>query len=377
MIFTLTSEQQMLRDSVARFARDHYGFETWRRQAQADQGFDPRHWQHMADMGWLALGLPEDVGGMGGTAKDVMVLMEELGRCLALEPYVSTCVLAASVLARAGSAEARGLCERIATGAARVAVASEEADARFDPAHVRTTASPSGDGFVLSGEKSHVPDADTAGHLIVSARTAGAAGDAQGITLFLVPAEADGVHIDTWRGADYLRASRVTLQGVRVSESQALGPVGGGLALLDEARDRAALMRMAEALGAMDEARDITLAYLKTREQFGRKIGVFQALQHRMVDMAIACEEARAIVYAAAAQIDEPAPVRARAVSAAKVQVGRNAMYVGHQAVQLHGGIGTSDELIISHYLKRLGRIDAAYGNPAFHLARFAAHPVQ
>ncbi len=372
MIFTPTSEQQMLRDSVARFARDHYDFDTWRRAAQAGAAEGPGHWQQMADMGWLGLGIPESAGGLGGSSRDLMVILEELGRCQALEPFVSSCVLAATVLGRSESAAAQDLLARIASGEAVVTLASEEADARFDPSHVTVTAVAQGDGYRLNGQKSWVPDAARAGHLIVSARTSGAVGDAHGITLFLLPAEVAGLTRDDYRGADYLPASRLVLDDVLVPASHVLGTLHDGLDPLQEALDRGALMRLAEALGAMDEARDITLAYLKTREQFGQKIGTFQALQHRMVDMAIACEEARAIVYAAAAQIDADPRTRALAVSAAKVRAGQNALFVGHQAVQLHGGIGTSDELIISHYLKRLGRIESSFGNTAYHRARYA-----
>lgn len=372
MTFTLTNEQEMLRDSAERFVREHYDFDTWRKRAAAGQVFCKDRWQAMAALGWMMMGVPETHGGMGGGIKDVMVLMEALGTGLVLEPYISTCVLGERLLRHGRPGLVEGCLPALMQGGLLTAVATYEARGRFDFGFVETTATREGDAYVITGEKAHVPDARMADYLIIPARTEGAADDRQGISLFLVPSDAAGLTREDFRSPDYSQISRVTLKGVRVGIDRMLGMPGGGFDLLEEAIDFATVARMAEALGVMDSATRITLEYLKTREQFGRKIGQFQALQHRIVDMTVACEEARAITYAAGAALADTPAERRRAVSAAKVRVGQTGMYVGHEAVQLHGGVGTTDELIISHYLKRLAMLDIAFGNPVFHLERFS-----
>jgi alkylation response protein AidB-like acyl-CoA dehydrogenase len=372
MNFTLTHEQQQLQDGARRFARERYSFERWRVMTQAGVACNAENWQQMADLGWLAITIAEEDGGLGGNATDVMVLMEEFGKAMVLEPYVSTCIAGTLLACHANASRRAQLLEGIATGACRIALAIGEEDSRFDLSYVTTRAEHSGDGFTLSGYKSYVPDGSSAHWLIVPARTSGQPGDEAGITLFLVASDAAGTRLQHYRGADYRQASALHLSDVRVDASAVIGEVGAGFALLDLAVDHAVVATLAEAVGAMTAASDMTLDYLKTRKQFGVTIGSFQALQHRMVDMTIACEEARSMLYYALEYLDGASDVRRRAVSAAKVRVAQSAIYVGQQAVQLHGGIGTSDELAISHFLKRLTMFELSFGNTDHHRRRFA-----
>lgn len=363
MDFSLSPEQEQLRDSVDRFAREHASFAAWRALTAAKRPYDVGNWRRMAELGWLAVAVPEEDGGLGGSPVDTMLIMEGIGRGLALEPYVGTCVIAPMMLPGMGAALRETLAAGIASGDTIVALAEAEQGARFDLSHIETRASPATDGFVLSGEKIHVLDGATADWFIVSARAP------DGIVLCMIPADAPGLTRTSLRAPDHRHNSRLRFANVAVPAAHI---VAGGLDLLERAVDHAIAARLAEALGAMDAARDLTLEYLKTRQQFGVPIGGFQALQHRMVDVAIACEEARAMTYQATMQLGAPRRQRRRAVSAAKARVGQNALFVGHQAVQLHGGIGTSDELAVPHYLKRLLMIDLAYGNADHHRGLFA-----
>ena len=368
-----TSEQQMLADGVDRFVREHGRFEDWRKLTAAGVAFDDHNWRRMAEMGWLALAIPEEHGGFGASITETMIVAEGMGRGLLREPFVSTCVLAVRLLARAGNAEQCQLFEGIADGSVRIAIALAESTSRFHLNRVQTRAVTVGGGYRLSGAKSWVPDASTAQWFIVPARTQGT-GDARcGISLFLVPADAPGLQRTDFRSPDHQHIGQLRLDGVDLPISALLGPLHGGLTLLEEGVDHAIAARLAEACGAMDAVSEMTLDYLKVRKQFGTTIGSFQSLQHRMVDMTIACEESRAMLLLAQANIDAEPLQRQRAMAAAKARVGQCGLYVGHQAVQLHGGVGTSDELAVSHYLKRLSMIDLAYGNADFQRDRFIA----
>ena len=364
MDLALTPEQAQLRDTVERFGREEYSFARWRAATASPGGFDAARWVRMAELGWLAINVPEEAGGVGGSAVDTMVVMEGVGRHLMLEPVVSTGVVGAFLLARSGP-EGRALLPGLAEGRTRVVLAHAEPGGGFDATPVATRAEQGPDGTLLHGEKSHVPDAETADWIVVPARN----GTADDVTLFLVARDAPGMRRTDFRAADHSRSSALSLDGVPAT---VLCDPADGAALLDEAMDRAAAARVAEAVGAMDALRDSTLDYIRTRRQFGVPIGSFQALQHRIADMAVACEEARSLACMATLMLDAPAAERRRAVSAAKARVGQAALAVGNGAVQLHGGIGTSDELPVSHYLRRLMAIDLAYGNAAFHLERFA-----
>lgn len=360
MNFDYSDEQRMLADGADRLGRDLWPAAD-RLKLQAD--FDAvvaRTWSHMAELGWLMLPIAEADGGLGGSAVDVMAVMEGIGRHLVPVPYVATSVLVPALIG--GSAAGRDLLAAIGEGRARAAAALLEPDGGYDPMHVTLAAKAQGAGWRLAGEKLHVEDGGTADHLIVSAR----AGDDVG--LFIVAADAPGLAIDRFRAIDQHRHARVRLDGVeamRVGEGDARAAIAAGV-------DRAICAHLAEAVGSMDEALRTTLDYLRTRKQFGVAIGTFQALQHRAVDMAIAVEEARSMTYRATLSLDRPAAERRRIVSAAKARVGQCGLFVGRQAVQLHGGVGFSDELIVSHHLKRQMMLDCAHGAADHHLAAFA-----
>ena len=373
MNFDHSDEQRLLRDSVLRLGREHYDFPAWRARVGRGEGFDRSLWGRMAELGWLTLTVPEADGGYGGSAVDTMVIMEGVGRALMLEPYVGCGVVAPVLLPHLAGGRREGLIAQVMAGEAVLTLADAEPAARYDLATVHTRAERRGAGYVLTGAKSHALDGAEADWFVVPARTSGDPGDPRGVSLFLVPADAPGLTVRGRRAMDHRRNAALELAGVPVGADALIGPVDGGYPLLRHAVDLAIVARLAEALGAMEAAYEQTLAYLKTRRQFGQAIGSFQALQHRAVDMAIACEEARSMTWLATLSLDAEPAERARAIAAAKARVGQTSLYVARQAVQLHGGIGFSDELAIGHYLKRLTMIDMAFGNAAHHRSLYAA----
>jgi alkylation response protein AidB-like acyl-CoA dehydrogenase len=373
MNFDLTDEQTMLRDAIERFGAEHYDpAERWRSLQQQGISAVQTRWQLMADYGWLALPLPAAFDGLGGGPIDVMTMMEGFGRHLMLEPFVTTCVFAPELIAAGQESTARSLLQAIAAGQATVSPALLEANAGFDLHRVATTANRTSGGFRLSGLKSHAENGADADWFIVPARSGGGVDEREGISLFLVPRDAPGLSIEGFRSIDHHRHARLRLDQVELASDALLGPLDGGLPLLESAVDRTITALLAEAMGSMDALRNTTLDYLKTRKQFGVAIGTFQALQHRMVDIATACEEARSMTYHATLHLEADRDTRRRAVSAAKARVGQTALYVGRQAVQLHGGNGTTEELIVSHHLRRLMMIDLAFGNSHHHRRLFA-----
>jgi alkylation response protein AidB-like acyl-CoA dehydrogenase len=354
MDFTLSPEQLLIKDSVARFAAGDHA-------AGAD------HWAAFAELGWLAIGAPEDLGGFGGALETLLVL-EQFGRGLVRSPYVTQVVFAGAILRTAGRAP---LLEQLIDGSRRFAVAYEEPDARYDPAVVATTARAADGGFVLDGTKARVLDAGTADTLLVSAR----AGDAIG--LFAVPASDANVLRTPYPAEDGTDVAQLRFDGVRV-ENDARIDGGDGLALLAAGLDHATGALCAEGLGLMSLMLEATVDYAKQRRQFGVPIGSFQALQHRMAEMFIELELARSMAYLAATTLDangDPAQ-RARGISAAKVQVARSGRFVGQQAIQIHGGIGMSEEYKVGHYFKRMTMVERLLGDVEYHLARFAANPL-
>lgn len=367
MDFQPTDDQVMLADSVARFGRDEWPLAERPRLLTAyGKGETGDRWRAMADLGWLALPLSEAHGGLGGSLSDVMTLCEGLGRHLLPDPLVSCCIAAAALV----PPERGDLLEAIAGGEARVALALGDGDSRFDHLRVSTTAERVDGGFRLSGVKHFVADGADADWFVVPARLGGAVDDLAGIGLFLVARDSPGLEIERFRASDHHRHARLRLDRVMLAADALLIDQGGmslGLAV-----KRTVLAHCAEMVGAMDALRDITLDYIKTRQQFGVAIGSFQALQHRMVDIAIACEEARSILYRATLEAEAGVMDKGRMASAAKARVGQCALFVGRQAIQLHGGVGVSDELVVGHYYKRLMMLDLAYGNADHHRARFA-----
>lgn len=374
MDFELTDEQRQLQDSVAKFVSDNYSFEQRRALVATDAGFSDDNWSQMAELGWLALSIPEDNGGIGLGAVETMILMEEFGKGLVAEPYLATVVLGAGAVINGGSDDQKNtILPQVAEGSLKMALGFAERQSRYNLADVATTAEASGGGYKLNGMKGVVFGAPSAGKFVVSARTSGGPRDADGITLFLVDADAAGVSVRGYPTADGLRAGELTLENVQVGADAVVGPVGGGLAILEKTIDQGIAAIAAEATGAMSHLNDMTLEYIKTREQFGQPIGKFQVLQHRMVDMFIAHEEAKSMAMMAAMRVDEDdANERKKALSAAKVQIGKSGRYVGQQAIQLHGGIGMTDEYAAGHYFKRLTMVDRTFGDVDYHLKRFS-----
>jgi alkylation response protein AidB-like acyl-CoA dehydrogenase len=380
MDFNFKEEQLQLADALKRWVARDYTFEARRDIVASPSGVSDTAWATLAELGLTALPLPEAQGGFDGDAVDMFVVMQELGRGLVVEPYFAT-MFGAEFLRRGRAHDA--LLERVAAGELKLACALGERQSRHDLRDVATRAArdtSDGGGWRLHGEKKVVLHGAQAGVLIVSARTAGAQRDEDGITLFAVPADAAGVVTRDVRMLDGQRAADVLLRDVKVGADAVIGTVGAGWAILEAAADYGAGLLCAEALGAMDALFGATLDYLKTRQQFGVPIGKFQALQHRMADMYVHLEQARSMALLAAVRLADDAggnqaAERRRAVAAAKYRVGQAARFVGQQAIQLHGGMGVTDELPASHYFKRLSTIELTLGDCDHHLARFIAQP--
>jgi len=374
MDFGLTEEQTMFRDSVARFLGAEYGFETRQNLVAGGNGFLADHWSQYAQLGWLGAPFAEDCGGLGGGAIEVALVMEQMGRALCASPYLAT-IAAGICIDRAGSPKQREeVLPKIADGSLRLALAHDEARARHARAHVETSVRRENGDFVLNGAKCAVPFAEDADLFLVSARSSGALGDRSGVSLFLVPRGADGISLNPYATQDGGRAADVPLAGVRVGADNLIGTEGGAYDAVDLAYDWSAAMICAEAVGAMWEIHTRTLDYLKSREQFGQKLSTFQALQHRMVDMYMRCELAQSVAMDAVAALErDDVTERRLAVSAAKIQVGRLGRLVGQEGIQLHGGIGMTNDVPIGHYFKRLTMGGLSFGDVDWHLGRFAA----
>lgn len=368
MRFTYSDEQAMLLESIARFGAEHFPPAERHRLIRQGRSGEAAAWALMAELGWLMLPIAEDCGGLGGGIVELMALGEGFGRHLVPGPYVSSCVLAPALLAHGGEAM-HDLIGQLGTGEAIAASALLESNGGYDLHHVATFANGADQVWTLNGAKCHVEDGGDADWFIVPARTSGAVADREGLSLFLVSATAPGLVVERFRAIDGHRHARLSLHGVTALP---FGPIGGALPLIESAVARATCAQLAEAVGSMEAVSAITLEYLQTREQFGRPIGTFQVLQHRMVDMRIACEEARAMLCHIGLSIQKGDAAFQRAVSAAKVRIGQCGVYVGQQAVQLHGGVGFSDELIVSHHLKRQMMLAIAHGSIDHHKMRFA-----
>jgi alkylation response protein AidB-like acyl-CoA dehydrogenase len=371
MSFAFTDEQKLLAESVERFVAKDYTFETRRKLMATDDGWSRATWKSFAELGWLAAPFAEDAGGIGGGPVEAAIVMERFGKGLVLEPYLSTVVLGGALLASGGR---RDLLAKLIEGDLQVSLAWIEAKARFDLAHVEARAARRDGGFTLSGQKGVAFGAATADWLIIPARTSGATADKQGITLFLVANGTKGLAIRSYRTVDGLRAAEITLDNVAVGPEGVLGEVDWGHPLLEAAIDRGIAAVCAEAAGIMAHMVEQTREYLKTRKQFGVPLSSFQVLQHRAVDMYVLAEQAQSMAYRAAVLADAREPAeRARAVSAAKAWIGKAGRKLGQEAIQLHGGMGMTDELPIGHYFKRLTMIDTLFGDHRHHRRRFAA----
>jgi alkylation response protein AidB-like acyl-CoA dehydrogenase len=375
MNFDYNEEQQLLAATVKRFIDKDYTFETRKKIVASNEGYRNAIWSTFAEIGLLGLPFAPDVGGFGGGAVDLMSVMETIGEALVVEPYLSTVGLGAQFVARAGTtAQQKALLPLVGAGKLKMAFAQTENGSRYKLAHVATLAQRTSAGYTLSGEKRIVVHAPCADQLFVSARTSGADADPDGISVFVVDARAHGVSMNAYRTIDELRAADVALKDVHVPADALIGQEGQGLALIEEVVDYATALLCAEAVGAIKYANDATLEYLKTRKQFGAPIGSFQALQHRMVDMVISGEQAKSMAGLACAKVDSATdPVeRKRVVSAAKIKIADACRHVAQEAIQLHGGMGMSDELKISHTFRRLTMIAQQFGDADHHLERFA-----
>jgi len=373
MDFNLSQEQQQFSDALRRWIEKDYTFDCRKKIILSDQGVSDAAWSALIALGVTALPIPEAQSGLNGNAVDMMVVMQELGRGLVVEPYFAT-VLGAEFLKLFGGQDA--LLEQVAEGKLTLACALGERQSRYDLFDIATSAKMQGDTYVINGTKTVVIHGAQAGTLIVSARTSGGQRDKEGISLFVIPAHAIGVARCDYRTNDGQRAADIRFDNVQVPSSAILGKIGAGWELMDAVLDYGVTLLCAEAVGAMEALSTATLEYVKTRKQFGVPIGKFQALQHRMAEMYIHLEQARSMAMLAAVKVASPDhDERRRTVSAAKVRVGQAMKYVGQQAIQLHGGMGVTNELPAAHHFKRLTMIELSLGDIDHHLARFVAQP--
>jgi len=375
MDFEYSEEQRLLSETLRKFLSTGYSFDARSKIVASPSGVSEDVWGALAEMGILGVPFDAEHGGFGGSTVDMMVVMEALGEALVTEPYLATVGLGGRFVARGGTAEQQArILPALVQGRLKMAFAQTEVGARWDLRRVSARATKSGDGWVLEGDKRTVLHGGCAEVLVVSARTSGAPDDPRGISLFLVERNAPGVAVTDYRVLDNTRVADVRLSGVRVGREALLGVEGEGFGQIEEVVDYATALVCAEAVGAIKYAHDATLDYLKTRRQFGVPIGSFQALQHRMVDILISYEQARSIACLACVKVDTAdAAERRRVVSAAKIKIADAARHVSQEAVQLHGGMGMTEELKISHTFRRLTMIAQAFGDADHHLARFAA----
>lgn len=374
MDFELSEEQRLLQDSVARLLADRYTFHDRKEYLHEPHGWGSGVWSRYAEQGLLGLPFAEEYGGIGGGPVEIMLVMQELGRWLALEPYLATVVLAGTAIRLVASgAQKAELLPAIAEGRLKLAFAHGERQARYDVTDVTTTARREDRVWVLDGAKSVVLHGDSADRLVLSARTGGERDDPGGISLFLVDGDAPGLARRGYALRDETRAAELSLTDVRVGDDRVLGEVGNGLPIIERVVEAGIAAMGAEVIGAMETLHAMTLEYAHTREQFGRPIGQNQVVQHRLADMLMSLEQGRSMAMLATMSVEAPEPAeRARAISMAKVGYGQAARFVSQQAIQLHGGIGITEELAVGHYFRRCMVIEHTYGDCAFHLARLA-----
>jgi len=375
MNFELSEEQTLLAETIKRFVATHYNFDARAKIIASPAGHSEDVWAALAEMGVLGLPFDEAHGGFGGTTVDVMLVMEAVGEGLLVEPYLATVGLGGRFIARGGTkAQQDRILPALILGKHTLAFAHTEPHARYDLRQVGLRARRSGDGYTLDGEKRMVLHGGSADTLVVSARTSGGDTDAGGITLLLVPRTAAGVSAKDYRTIDNLRAADIRFSNVSVGADARLGREGEGYPLIEEVVDYATALCCAETVGAIRYANEATLDYLKTRRQFGVPIGSFQALQHRMVDMMISYEQARSMSYLACVKVDSAEPdERRRVISAAKIKIADACRHVSQESVQLHGGMGMTEELKISHTFRRLTMLAQTFGDAEHHLERFAS----
>ena len=372
MNFNLSEEQTMIQDSIVRFVADNYALDQRNATVAQEHGFSAQHWQQFAELGWLSIPFAEEHGGFGGGPVDTMVIMQEIGRGLVAEPFLPTVLLFGGLLQAGASAELQGeYIPQIIAGELQGAFAYLERQSRYEITDIKTRAKQDGVNWVLSGQKTVVLNGGAAQKIVVAARTSGDQADQSGITLFLVDAAADGLERTSYRMTDGREAANINLSDV--TAEAVIGGVGEGYALMASVIDDARLAVSAEALGAMESLNAQTLEYLKTRKQFGVTIGSFQALQHRVVDLFAACENTRSLLYRTVCVAQAGDEDTLRSLLALKVMVGRAGRLIGGEAIQMHGGMGMTNELSVGFYVKRLMIINTLFGDADYHQQKFAA----
>ncbi|MBD3647698.1 MAG: acyl-CoA dehydrogenase family protein [Pseudomonadales bacterium] len=374
MDLSYTDEQVLLQDSIRKFIENDYDISVRRKLCETEEGFSRENWKQFADLGWLALPFSEEDGGLGGSPVDTMVLMEEFGKGLVVEPYLATIVMAGTALSEQGSpAQKEQVLAGIIDGSILATVAYAEEQAHHDLNNIVTTAKKDGDFYLINGTKSVVLNAQSADKIIVSARTGGNDMDEDGITLFLIDANAEGISREDYPTVDGLRASEVTFKDVKASADDVVGEVGKGYPLLNKIANRAILALSAEAVGAMEVLYNDTITYTKQREQFGHPLSEFQVLKHRMAEMFMEYQLSKSLCMKATMLESHDAEDTQRTIHALKYLIGKSGKFVAQSAVQLHGGMGMTEELNVAHYFKRLTVIDSQFGNTDHHLTRFVA----
>ena len=373
MNFDFTEEQTMIKDSVSRFVRDEYDFDTRRSIIDSEEGISRKFWTMFAELGWLSVPFAEEYGGFGGSVEDIAAVMEELGKGIVVEPYASTVVVFGGLLSASdNSALKEEVIPTVIDGSCMGSFACVEAQSRYELSDVATTAVAADGGYIINGEKTVVANGGTANKFVVSARTSGGQFDRDGVSLFLVDATTAGVDVKSYKMMDGLSAATVTFKDVVVTESQLLNAAGEGMALIDQVMPQILMALSAEALGIMATLNTLTVEYTKVRQQFDTPISSFQALQHRMVDTFMACEQTKSMLYRGLCQAGEDdREALSKSVHALKATVARYGRLVGEEAIQIHGGIGMTDELNVGHYVKRLMMINVSFGDGDFHQKKF------
>ena len=373
MDFNFTEEQTLLENMVTSFVRDNYPWEAREAIVKTEEGWKPENWTQFAELGLLGVPFAEEFGGLGGSVVDTMIVMEQFGKGLVVEPYMPSVILAGGLITSLGTkSQIDTIVPTIISGDVRYAFAHSEPQSRFDLFDVKTSATENSDDFILNGFKSVVFAGPIATHLIISARTSGDQRDTDGITLFLVDKNAEGITLQNYPTIDEYRASEVVIENLKISKDMVLGEIGKAYDAIDENIDKSTIAACAEALGVLQILKDSTIDYCKNRKQFGQAIGKNQSIQHRLVDMMIEYEQSKSILYMACT-VDLSDPMeRKKAVSAAKARIGKAIKFVGENAIQLHGGMGMVDEYMVSHYFKRATMLGVLFGNEDYHMKRYS-----
>jgi alkylation response protein AidB-like acyl-CoA dehydrogenase len=374
MDFTFNEEQTLIQDQVDQFIQKEYDWETRQSLSNSELGFGDNNWQKFAELGWLGISTSEDNGGFGGSAIESMLIMEAFGKGLVVEPFLETIIMSGGLIDEHGTDQQKSsILEPAIAGQLHLALAYAEPQSRFNLSDVVTEAKSDGDNFILNGYKSVVMNGPSANKIIISARTSGTQLEENGITLFIVDGDSEGLNKTNYKTVDGRRASDLTIENVSVSKDDIVGQIDEGFDILDSSIDRAILAISAEAVGAMEVLYKTTVEYTKTREQFGTSIGKFQVLQHRMVDMFMEYEQCKSLLYMATMKHEEGSADAKKAISGLKYQVGKAGRFIGQQAVQLHGGMGVTDELNVGHYFKRLTTVGTIFGNSDYHLKKYTS----